>query len=138
MKRIFPLLLMCMMACLCSAQQKTIEYCANIGPVLFTFEQDSVVGSYLITVTSTPVKGEIKGTMKGGLLDAIWIDTEGTGRILIGFSNDKKHFSGFYNTSSNPSHWTGSWRASNKTIIKDLSADRQNGLHCDWKQFKQK
>src|SRR5688572_17122523 len=99
MKRLFPLVLMCTVACRCSAQ-KTVEYCANIGPVLFTFEQDSVVGSYLITVTPTPVKGKIKGTMKGGLLDAIWIDTEGTGRMLAGFSNDKNHFSGFYNTSS--------------------------------------
>jgi hypothetical protein len=103
--------------------------------VLLTFDQDSVAGSYLITVTSAPVKGKIKGTLKGGLLDAIWIDTEGTGRILIGFSNDKNDFVGFYNTSNYPSHWMGSWRASNKMKVKELPADRQKGLHCDWKQF---
>jgi hypothetical protein len=136
MKRIFPLVLMGIMTCCCSAQ--TIEYCSNIGPVVLTFDQDSVAGSYLIAVTSTPVNGKIKGKTKDGLFDGIWIDDEGSGRILIGFSSDKNSFSGFYNTSSNPSHWTGSWRASNKTTIKDLPADRQKGLLCESKQYKQK
>lgn len=115
----------------CCAGQKTIEYCANIGPVLLTLDKDSVRGSYLITVSQEPIKGKIQGTMKDGLLDAIWIDPEGSGRILFGFSSDKNNFSAFFNTVTNPSHWTGSWRASSKVTIKHLPADRQKGLHCD-------
>ncbi len=135
MKKLFLFILMCVLSNYTVAQ-KTIEYCANIGPVRLIFDKDSVKGSYLITVTKQPVKGIIKGRIQNGLLDAIWIDTEGTGRILFGFSSDKNEFNGFYNTAGNPSHWIGSWRASNKITMKNLPADRQKGLRCEWIQAK--
>ena len=131
MKKLVPFLMMCSLINYAAAQ-KTIEYCANIGPVRLTFDQDSVKGSYLITITTEPVKGIIKGKITNGLLDATWIDSDGTGRILFGFSSDKNEFNGFYNISGNPSHWTGSWRAANKTTMKDLSTDRQKNLRCEW------
>lgn len=117
----------------CCHAQKTIEYCANIGPVLFSFDKDSVSGSYLITVTPEPIEGKIKGTIKDGLLDAVWIDREGTGRIIFGFSGDRNRFSAFFNTKANPTNWTGTWRATSKDVLKDLPVKLQGRFYCEWK-----
>ncbi|HYE74976.1 MAG TPA: MBL fold metallo-hydrolase, partial [Blastocatellia bacterium] len=110
----------------------TREYCANVGPVSLTFDDTIVTGRYQITVSPQPINGTIKGTLKEGLLDAMWTDSDGTGRIIFGFISDLSRFGAFYNTQKNPGHWFDGWKAVEKSKISAASAEQQRSLRCDW------
>ena len=116
-----------------SHSNRTLTYCTNVGPVEITIRGDSAVGRYLLTVTPELKKGIIKGTYSKGLIEGIWDDPDGVGRIIIGFNPDHTRFLAMYNTSKDASHWYNEWKGVAKDIYLQLNADQKRDLVCDWK-----
>ena len=87
----------------------------------------------MLTVTPELKKGIIKGTYSKGLIEGIWDDPDGVGRIIIGFNPDHTRFLAMYNTSKDASHWYNEWKGVAKDIYLQLNADQKRDLVCDWK-----
>ena len=111
-----------------------ISFCTDVGPVDLEFEGDSVKGSYRIMVVKEPFNGVIKGILKEGLLDGVWIDPDGSGHILFGFTQDMNQFTAFFNNYKNPSHWfPHPWRGATPAFVASESEERKKIFRCDWK-----
>jgi hypothetical protein len=135
MKYIFPIFLM-LAADLVLGQtpEKKLSFCTDVGPVELQFDGDSVRGSYRITVVKEPFNGVIKGTFKEGLLDGVWIDPDGSGHILFGFTEELNQFTAFFNNYKKPGHWFPyPWRGATPAFIAGESEERKKIFRCDWK-----
>jgi hypothetical protein len=69
---------------------KTLSFCSAVGPVELHFAGDSVLGRYRIAVVKDPFDGIIKGTFNEGLIEGVWIDRDGSGKIIFAFTSDLK------------------------------------------------
>jgi hypothetical protein len=135
MKYTFPIFLI-LFANLAFGQtpRKKLSFCTDVGPVNLQFEGDSVRGSYRITVVKEPFNGVIKGVIKEGLIDGVWIDPDGSGHILFGFTEDFNQFTAFFNNYKKPNHWfPHPWRGATPAFIANESEERKKNFRCDWK-----
>jgi hypothetical protein len=115
-------------------EKKTLSFCTDVGPVELQFMGDSVRGSYRIMVVKEPFNGIIKGVFKEGLLDGVWIDPDGSGHILFGFTSDLNQFSAFFNNYKKPEHWFPyPWRGVTTTFLSTQPIDKRKDFRCDWK-----
>ena len=115
-------------------QKKKLSFCTDVGPVELQFDGDSVRGSYRITVVKEPFDGVIKGKFKEGLLDGVWIDPDGSGHILFGFTQDLNQFTAFFNNYKNPSHWfPHPWRGATNTFVASETEEHKKIYRCEWK-----
>ena len=135
MKYTFPLLLFLVAHVTSGQAQKTkMSFCTDVGPVELQFDGDSVRGSYRITVVKEPFNGVIKGKFKEGLMDGVWIDPDGSGHILFGFTKELSQFTAFFNNFKNPSHWFPyPWRGATTAFVANESEDGKKMYRCDWK-----
>ena len=117
-----------------TADQKTLSFCTDVGPVELKFSSDSVRGRYRITVVKEPFDGIIKGTFNEGVIEGVWIDPDGSGRIIFAFTSDMNEFTAVFNNHKKPSHWfVTPWRAVSTTFYPRASEERRKDLSCDWK-----
>jgi hypothetical protein len=117
-----------------TTDQKTLSFCTDVGPVELKFSADSVRGRYRITVVKEPFDGIIKGTFNEGMIEGVWIDPDGSGRIIFAFTSDMNEFTAVFNNHKKPSHWfVTPWRAVSTTFYPQASEERRKDLSCDWK-----
>jgi hypothetical protein len=109
----------------------TRSYCTNVGPITLTFGAEKVTGRYRISVKNPADEGTIEGTLKDGLLTAIWTEEHSSGRILIGFSSDYSRLYALYTSNANPSHWWGQWHGMTKDAADKLTGPQRAELRCD-------
>jgi hypothetical protein len=139
-RRVFTILFLCglsLFPSLPAMSQSTggvvREFCTDAGPVTLTIDGESVTGRYRITVSPQPKDGTIKGTLKEGLLDGVWADPDGKGRIIFGFASDFSRFTAIYNNrDKSPSHWFEGWMGISKTKIGDVPVERRQSLRCEY------
>jgi hypothetical protein len=115
-------------------QIKTLSYCTNVGPVELQFAGDSVRGRYRIAVVNEPFDGIIKGTFKGGLIEGLWIDKDGRGKIIFAFTSDLSEFTAVFNNLKKPEHWfVTPWLALSTKVYSQATEERKRDFRCDWK-----
>ena len=113
---------------------KTLSFCSDVGPVELHFAGDSVRGSYRIVVVKDPFEGIIKGIFNGGLIEGVWIDRDGSGKIIFAFTSDLNEFTAVFNNHKKPNHWfVTPWRAVSTTFYPRAPEGSKQNLRCDWK-----
>jgi dienelactone hydrolase len=109
-----------------------LRFCTNVGPVTLTIKGGTITGRYRLLVTPRPKDGTIRGVLKGGLLDAVWDDPDGTGRIIFGFASDLSRFTAIFNNHREPSHWfEGGWSGVSTTKLGEVSEERRRAVRCE-------
>lgn len=113
---------------------KTLSFCTDVGPVELQFAGDSIRGRYRIMVVKDPFDGVIKGTFKDGLIEGVWIDPDGSGKIIFAFTSDLNEFTAVFNNHKKPNHWfVTPWRAVSTTYYPQAPEGSKQNLRCDWK-----
>ena len=113
---------------------KTLSFCSDVGPVELHITGDSVLGRYRIAVVKDPFEGIIKGTFNEGLIEGVWIDRDGSGKIIFAFTSDLNEFTAVFNNHKTPNHWfVTPWRAVSTTFYPQAPEERKRNLRCDWK-----
>ena len=116
-----------------SSNHEKIFFCSDVGPVELQFAGDSVLGRYRIAVVKDPFEGIIKGKFKDGLIEGVWIDRDGSGKIIFAFTSDLNEFTAVFNNHKKPSHWfVTPWRAVSTTFYPQASAEKKRDLRCGW------
>lgn len=111
-----------------AAHAQTLDYCTNVGPVTLAFDHRRVTGRYTIVLPGRSFGGTLTGEMEDHLLEARWSDPDGGGRILIGLSADKGHFTAIYNSNEHPQEWY-SWKGALK------GSEEAEELRCESPAF---
>ena len=115
-------------------ENKTLSFCSDVGPVELQFAGDSIRGRYRIVVVKDPFEGIIKGTFKDGIIEGVWIDPDGMGRIIFAFSADLNEFTAVFNNLERPNHWfVTPWRAISTTSYPQAAEEIKRNRRCDWK-----
>lgn len=117
-----------------TSNYKTLSFCTDVGPVELEFAGDSIRGRYRIMVVKDPFDGIIKGTFKEGLIEGVWIDPDGSGKIIFAFTSDLNEFTAVFNNHKKPNHWfVTPWRAASTTFYPLAPEEKKRDLICAWK-----
>jgi hypothetical protein len=88
------------------------EYYTPYGTLTFTFSDSQVIGTY------PHENGKIVGKLEGHQLKGVWRQSDGTGAIVLTFSNDFNTFKGRYNHLETPDKWATDWSGTRKPEIQ--------------------
>ncbi len=84
------------------------NYCTEIGRFDLLFYDDEISGSYALLPKES--LGAVWGHLEGNKMEGRWVDADGTGDIIITFSDDFTSFTTSYRGDDEPEKWyTDSW-----------------------------
>jgi imidazolonepropionase-like amidohydrolase len=108
------------------------EFHTTAGPLQLTITGATVTGKYRISVLPKPEEGTFAGTLKDGLVDAVWTEPGKSGRLLLAFTADFSRFHAVYNAGNRPEHWFGDWIGVNAKNLDAAPAELRARLRSDW------
>lgn len=87
------------------------NYCTEIGRFDLLFDADEIAGAYMLKHKNA--LGGIWGKLEGNIMTGRWIDADGTGDIIITFSDNFAFFTADYRGDDEPDKWyRDSWHGS--------------------------